>query len=1086
MTVNFTKYSHSCAVMLLTFCLSVISLSGIAQVKPASPQITVSGYVRDGADGTPLPGASVSISDSRSGAITNADGSFTVKTAPGSTLTFTIVGYLPRSINVRENNNHLIVALPVDKKVLKDVVIIGYQEASRKTVTAAVTSINPKSLMDVPAPTFDALLQGRAPGLDVQNYSGEPGVRSNVVMRGNTAVSRTINSNPADNVGKTSLARALSGPLYVIDGVPQTTEDIAAINYGTGTNTDVMAGIAINDIQTIDILKDASAAAIYGSRGAGGVIIIKTKRGISGKPKVDFSTYHGFTEKPQLEKVVIGAEERRAKWDLINHYGAWGTLKDIPQVLTDSLNPAYNNANDYQDAMYRTGRIDNYDVSVSGGNDLVNYRYGLNYYDEQGIVKKSGLKRYSFSSSTALNLSPNLKISTQIRYSKLDRPRSISDLSGGFGAFNGGYYASSPLPTSLLYMTDASKDFIFGNSSTATDQNTNDNLSISPVIDWRISKKFNFTTVISFTQTNSRMDSYTPGIARRDGTGMATSFTDKSNNYLMSNTLQYTTTLGTNHSFNILAGQNTEFWEYRSTYAYAIGIPNDQIHTVTVLNKNLADTRSDLLQSGIQSLFLRANYSYKERYLLSGVITADASSRFGKNNRWGYFPSISGGWIISDEPALKSASNWLTLLKLRASYGVTGRQPDGGDNYLSYNTYTIGAGGFPGSTNPATGNNYAFGYNGVPAVALNFDKGLTNNNLSWEKNTQTNLGLDVSLFSGRINVVADAYVKNTNGGIFNLNVPVTTGYSILTANAIGIRNTGVEMQLIANIFKPASAFQWQTLLNLAHNDNIITSLPNGGRDIYLDKYLLRQGQPLNSYNVFNKSGIYKTDADVPINKVTGQPLSFYGGAFRGGDPIWADTNGDGILDDKDYIPAGNPNPKVTGGFGNTFSYKGFTLYVFCTFTAGRKIFNDYLAGKLSQLVPTDDGDPNPYHSISTHSLPDLSNINYWKNPGDNAEYPSLSSVYGTRYKYAMVSSAWIESGAYFRVKNVSLSYSFNQGVLDKIHFKRLRIYALADNLYLFKQSTHIPDPEQVDAFGIYSGSGYPIPKKFTLGLDISL
>lgn len=1086
MTVNFTRYSHRCTVMLLTLCLALLSLPGIAQVNPATTKIVVAGFVRDGFDGTPLPGVSISISDSKSGAISNADGSYSLKANPGSTITFTIVGYLPHAVIVKENNAHLNITLPVDRKALKDVVVIGYQEASRKTVTAAVTSINPKTLLDVPTPTFDALLQGRAPGLDVQNYSGEPGVRSNVVMRGNTAVSRNINSNPADPAGKTSLARALSGPLYVIDGVPQTTEDIAAINYGTGTNTDVMAGIAINDIQSIDILKDASAAAIYGSRGAGGVIIIKTKRGISGKPRVDFATYHGLTEKPQLDKVVIGAEERRAKLDLIKHYGNWGNLQNLPQILTDSLNPAFNNANDYLGGLYRTGRVDNYDVSISGGNDLVNYRYGLNYYDEQGIVRKSGLKRYSFSSSTGLNLSSNVKVSTQIRYSKLDRPRSISDLSGGFGAFNGGYYASSPLPTSLMYMTDASRDFIFGSGSGSTDQNTNDNLSISPVIDWRISKKFSFNTVISFTQTNSRMDTYTPGIARRDGTGVATSFTDKSNNYLMSNTLQYTTNVGKNNSINLLAGQNTEFWEYRATYSTAIGIPNDQIHTVTVLNKDLADTRSDLLQSGIQSLFLRANYSYKERYLLSGVITADASSRFGKNNRWGYFPSVSAGWIISDEPALRSASNWLTLLKLRASYGITGRQPDGGDNYLSYNTYNIGAGGFAGSTNPATGNNYAFGYNGIPAVALNFDKGLTNNNLSWEKNAQTNLGLDLSLYNGRFNVVADAYVKKTNGGIFNLNVPVTTGYSILTANAIGIRNTGIELQLIANLLNPSSKFQWQTLLNLAHNDNIITSLPNGGRDIYLDKYLLRQGQPLNSYNVFRKTGIYATDADVPVNKVTGQPLSFYNYPFKGGDPIWQDSNGDGILDATDYVPAGNPNPKVTGGFGNTFSYKGFSLYVFCTFTAGRKIFNDYLAGKLSQLIPTDDGNPDPYHSISTHALPDLSNINYWRNPGDNAEYPMLSSVSGTHYKYAMVSSAWIESGTYFRVKNVSLSYSFNQGVLDKLHFKRLRIYALADNLYLFKQSKNIPDPEQVDAFGVYSGSGYPIPKKFTLGLDLSL
>jgi TonB-linked SusC/RagA family outer membrane protein len=1082
MTVNFTKCSYRCTVLLLTLSLTLIAVFTNAQ----DARVNISGIVTDGGDGQPLPGVSISLSDSKSGTVSGVDGGFTLKANIGSTLTFKLLGYLPFTYKVKTPDTKVDVQLKRDQTDLKDVVVIGYQEVSRKNVTASVTSVNPKSLLDVPTPTLDALLQGRAPGLDVQNFSGEPGVRSNVVMRGNTAVSRNINSDFTSSAGKASLARALSGPLYVIDGVPQSTEDIAAINYGSGTNTDALAGIAVNDIQSIDILKDASASAIYGSRGAGGVIIITTKRGITGKPKVDFSTYHGITDMPNLDKVVIGAEERRAKMALINHYGSYNNLNNIPQILTDSLNPAFNNANDYQGQLYRTGVVDNYDLSVNGGTNLINYRYSLNYYNEQGIIKKSGFQRYSFSGTTGLNLSPKLNISTQIRYNRADRPRSINDLSGGYGPFNGGYYASSPLPSSLLYLSAANKDFIFGNTSNQTDRNSDDNLSISPVIDWKISKKWNFNTVISYNAHTARVDSYTPGAVRRDGTGMASSFVENRNNYLMSNALQYTTGLGKNHTLNVLLGQNTEYMEYRATMSSAVGIPNDQIRTVTVLNKNLASTSSDLLQSGIQTGFLRVNYTYKGRYLLSAVMNADASSRFGRDNRWGYFPSVSGGWVISDEPWLKEQSSWLTLLKLRASYGETGRQPDGGDNYLSYNTYSIGAGNFPGSTNPATGTNQSFTYNGVPAVSLNFDKGLSNPKLSWEKTSQSNLGLDITLLNGRFNFVADAYVKTTHGGIFTLAVPVTTGYSTNTANAIGVRNTGVEMQIIANIFKPSAKFQWQFLLNIAHNDNMITSLPNGGRDIYLDKYLLRRGQPINTYNTFKATGIYKTDADVPVNPVTGQVLNFYGYPFRGGDPIWQDSNGDGILDATDYVPSGNPNPKLTGGFSNTFTYRRFTLDIFCTFTAGRKIYNDYLAGRLSQLVPTDDGDSNPLHSISTHSFPDLSDINYWQNAGDNAQYPSLSSVTGTRYKYALVSSQWVESGAYLRVKKISLGYTLAPALLERIHLKRVRVYGLVDNLYIFQKSKNVPDAEEVDAFGVYSGSGYPIPKKFTFGLDISL
>jgi TonB-linked SusC/RagA family outer membrane protein len=1085
MTVNFTRHRHCYVLLLLTLSLTMISLLGFAQT-PAE-KVTVAGTVKDGGDGSFLPGVSIAIVGTKTGTVSNVDGGFALKVAEGSSITFSIVGYQPFTYKVTGNNANMNVVLKRDNKDLKDVVVIGYQETSRKTVTASVTSINPKTMLDIPTPNFDALLQGRAPGLDVQNFSGEPGVRSNVVMRGNTAVSRNINSDFTSASGKASLARAVSGPLYVIDGVPQTTDDIAAISYGDGTNTDVLAGIPINDIQSIDILKDASAAAIYGSRGAGGVIIITTKKGMTGRPKVDVSTYHGLTERPELDKILTGSAERQAKMALIQHYGSYTTTQTLPMILTDSLNPAFNNANDYQGDMYENGLVHNYDVSVSGGSQQVTYRYSLNNYDETGIIKKSGIKRYSINSNVGLQLAPNFKINTQIRYVRLDRPRSLSDLSGGFGPFNGGYYASSYLPTSLLYISPTKHDFIFGNTTTQGDANVNDNLAISPSIDWQITKKLAFNTVISLNLANSRKDSYIPGAIRQDGTGKASSFSDNTNNYLVYNTLQYTTGIGKDHSLNFLVGQNTEYMQYRASQLQAIGIPNDQIHTVTVLDKNLADSRTDLLQSGIQSLFARANYAYRNKYLLSLVLNRDASSRFGAKNRWGTFPSASAGWILSDEPFLKSAADkWLTLLKLRLSYGVTGRQPDEGDNYLAYDTYDIGSGYFPGSTNPITGANNSLSYNGVPAISLDFGKGLTNKHLSWEKTTQYNVGADLTILNGRFNAVADAYVKQTNGGLFTLNVPVTTGYSTITANAIGIRNTGIELQLIGNIFKPSDKFQWQTILNIAHNDNIITDLPNGGRDIYLDKYVLRRGQPLNSYNVFKVKGIYKTDADVPVNPVTGQVPNFYGYPFKGGDPIWQDSNGDGVLDATDYVPAGNPNPKVVGGFSNTFSYKGFSLYIFTTFTIGRQIFNDYLAGKLSQLVPTDDGNADPYHSLSWHSMPDLSNINYWRNPGDNATYPSLSSVSGTHYKYAAVSSAWVENGTYYRIKTVSLSYALRQKTLERMHLTRLRIYGMVDNLALFQKSKLVPDAEQVDAFGVYSGSGYPIPKKFTLGLDLSL
>jgi TonB-linked SusC/RagA family outer membrane protein len=1063
-----------------------MSTAHAQDTKSPSNQVTVAGVVKDASG--PLPGASIVITGSNSGISANASGGFSLKVEKGKSITVRMLGYEPQIIIVTSENTNLVVVLKTDPKTLQDVVVIGYQQVLRKSISAAVTSIDPKTIADIPAPTFDALLQGRVAGLNVQNFSGEPGVSSNVVLRGNTAISRTVDNNTATASGKASLARAISGPLYVIDGVPQSTEDLAAINYGSGTGTDVLAGIPISDIQNIDILKDASASAVYGSRGANGVIIITTKKGIAGKTRINFSTYHGITDRPSLDKVVIGAEEVRAKMNLINHYGSYDNLKNIPQILTDTLNPAFNNANDYRGGIYQTGKVDNYDLAISGGNDLVTFRYGLNYYNEDGIIKRTGLQRYTLNSSVGLNLSSRLKINTQIRFYRVDRPTSLSDLSGGVNPFTGGYYASSPLPASTLYLTQANKDFIYGNTSVSTDQNSNNSISISPTIDWQISDHWLFNTVISYESAGSRRDGYTPGNVRQSGYGYASSFVDNSANYLMSNNIQYSTTLNKVHHINVLLGQNTEYHSYRATDAEADGIPNDQISVVKVINKNSSTAYSDLIESGIQTGFLRLNYDFKGRYLLSGVFNADASSKFGPGNRVGYFPSVSAGWIISDEPFMQRTKTWLTLFKLRGSFGITGRQPDGGSNYLSFNSYSIGAGSFSGSTSPQTGQNLSTTYNGVAAISPNFDPnngaGVSNKNLTWEHSKQFNIGVDLTFLDGRFNFVADAYVKNTSKGLFTVNLPVTTGFTSIESNAIGTQNRGIELSFIAHYLNPKSKFQWETDFNIAYNQNEITSLPNGGRDIYVGYVVLRQGQPINEFNLFKQTGIYKTDKDVPVNPVTGAPLSFYGYPFKGGDPKWQDTNGDGVLDQTDYVPAGNPNPKFTGGFNNVFGYKNWSLSVFCTFTLGRDIYNDYLAGTLSHLVPTNDGDPNPLHSIANNAFPDLSGINYWQNPGDNAQYPSLSSVSGTRYKYAAVSSAWIENGSYLRVKTVSLSYVFSPEILKSLKVSRIRIYGMVDNLHIF-QSKGVPDAEEVDAYGIYNGSGYPIPKKFTMGLDVS-
>jgi len=1038
--------------------LILLCLHGFAQEQK------VTGTVKD-KTGSPLPGVTITDKDLKtSGTVTDVNGNFSLIVKGNSKIiVFSFIGYDNQEVSVAGRTS-VNVVMEINSKMLGDVVVIGYQEVSRRKNTAAIATVKGDAIANLPAPSVDMMLQGRVSGVNVQNFSGEPGIRNSVVIRGNSSVLRGYDE-----------ARALSAPLYVIDGIPTSVTEFGGID-ASGTGTNAIAGINPNDIESIDILKDASAAAIYGSRGSNGIIIIKTRKAKTGKPEFNFSTYVGITQKPKLIEVVAGAEERRMKMDVLNLYNGFADNQTLPMMLTDSLNPDFNNATDWQSYFYQTGMINNYDLSMAGATDAINYRLSLGHYKEDGVVKNTGFKRYSILASINAKVTPWLNSSSRFRVTRTDRPRSINERTGSFFAFD-----TYSLPSSFFSLTESSREYLLGNDN-RQDKNINNNLQFSNAFNVDLAKGLLFNTTVNYENRNSSRNYFQPSVVRDNGYGYASSYTDKVEIASLFSTLEYTTKFG-NHHLNMIGGTNMEYTKWNWNFGSADLIPNDNAWAVNVANKQFSNTSSATEETGLQSIFLRLNYDFKDRYLLSAVLNRDASSKFGKDNRWGTFPSISLGWIVSDEPALQNSLGFMNFLKLRGSWGITGNQPE--RNYLGYNNYTVNQAGF-------ADNGEVTSYNGTSVITPNYYSGIAQKDLSWEESKQGNLGLEAGFFKDRIRLIVDLYKRELTKGFFDFLLPNASGYTLAQTNAIGLRNSGVEVTINTRNLNPKSALQWNTDITFSYNQNVITALPNGGRSIifnyntgvYGSDYLLSVGLPVNQFYVFEFKGIYSRPEDVPYNLLTGQPMkNFVGWDYHAGDPILVDQDGNfDLKEPMDQIVGGDPNPKFYGGILNNLTYKGFSLGIFLSYTLGRDILNSYENRRLEYLFEAtgDGGERN----LASRAIMDINKLNFWKKSGDIADLPTFSLVDGTRspYRFLDKSTMYIEKGDYLRIKYITAGYSFSQQLLSKLKVKRLRLYGVIDNLYTFQKST-IPDAEGVNAYGIYTGDGYPIPKKFTIGLD---
>jgi len=1026
-------------------------------------QVTnITGTIKDD-KGRTLPGITISERGTKNQASSGSDGSFTIKVKGIPTaLIISGVGYKKQEIPVNKEG-HVSINLEESTNDLSEAIVTGYTTISRRKTTGSISSITSKEIENLPAASIDVLLQGKLPGVNVQNFTGQPGVKTSLVIRGNTNIPRSNGDFDADNL--------TSNPLYVLDGIPVSDDEIKNFNV-TGTN--YLASLNPNDIESVDVLKDASAAALYGARANNGVIIIKTKRGTLGKPKLSLNTYQGYVTKPAKVETLIGAAERRKKMELIYKYANDAQAQSIPQLLTDSLNPAFNNNNDYQDLFYQSGYVQNYDLAVSGATENVNYRISGGMYNEKGIVKSTGYKRYSFTSNVNFNITQNLEFLTNFKASTGKRLEG----KGTTDFLKQGRYRSvfgiNPIsmPTSLLGMSDDDVNSIINPYDYQRNDNVNVDLSGVGELRYTFLNDFRISTRSIINYSTAKNDFASPSTINTDGLAYAKSTYTQYRKYLLTNNLLWTKSLNDVHNITATFVQEYETRKNEGLYLLGRDIPNDNIQVIKGIASQNLSGYSDQSTYAKLSFLGAAHYDYKGKYLFDAVYRGDASSRFGKNNKWGYFPSLAAGWILTEEDFL-SQSQWVKELKIRGSWGRTGDESSIGDNDR-YNAYIAGNGSYPG--------NYGSTYAGGTAVIPNY-AGITNDDITWQKTETWNAGVDALLFDGRLTLNVDAYVRNTTGQMLSIAIPEYTGYLSTFTNAAGVRNSGIEINLMGRVFGREKALQWTPSINFSFNKNIVTALPNGNRDLYYDQAVYVVGKPLNMFYGYLVNGALSTQDDIIVNPYTGAVGASKWGTLKPGYPNWVDVNGDYKISDaigeNDMTFFGDPNPKVTGGFTNFFSYKDFSLQILTTFTFGRDIINNTFAQRMSNGFFY--GNPK---DLSKASIGNLGNYDFWQQEGDISRYPAANPYMGL-YAWRAGQSMFMEPGWYIRIKNINLAYRFDKLKhvwMNRAGINSFRIYGTIDNVHMFQKFSGV-DAERVDTRGFDYGDGYPLPSKYTLGVQ---
>lgn len=970
-------------------------------------QITVQGVVKD-QTGETVIGASVMEKGTTNGTITGIDGDFSLNMSPNGTLVVSFVGYKTQEVQVK-GQKQLQVVLSEDAEMLDEVVVIGYGTMKKSDLTGAVSSIGNKDIKDSPVSNLGQAIQGKISGVQIVD-AGKPGDNVSIKIRGLGSI------NNCD-------------PLVVIDGVP----------------TDLgLSSLNMADVERLDVLKDASATAIYGSRGANGVVMITTKRGTEGKGKLAVSANYSFQNATNVPSLLNAAQYAELSNDMMVNSGR--------NPNPEWANPSELGAGtDWVDELLRTGVMQNYTVSYSGGNEKSHYYVSGGFLDQSGIVKSVNYRRFTFQSNSDAQVLKWLKFSNNITFSA-DTKKS--------GSYNIGD-ALKALPIYPVKNEDGSWSGPDGNSEwygstrnpigpTELNKSQTDgyNFLANLTAELTFTKWLKFKSTFGYDAKFWFIDNFTPKYNWKPTPTEETSrykSDNKSFTYLWDNYFLFDHTFAEKHRVGLMAGMSAQW----NTNDYL----NAQKNVFMFDNVHEMDNGEEMYAIGgnetewaLLSYMARVNYSYEDRYLLTATIRRDGSSRFGKKHRWGTFPSVSVAWRASQEKWFPK-NDYINDLKVRAGYSVTGSQASVGNySYLaSYNTSV-----------------YPFGISSGNQTAL-VSSTLANPYIHWEEVAQTNIGFDASLFNSRVMFSFDAYLKETRDMLVKASIPITSGFEDTTTtytNAGKVRNQGIEMSL--HTINLTGELGWETNLTATYNKNKIKDL-NSDVPYYINQInnsyvtMLAKDYPINVFYGYVTDGIFQNQSEVNTHAV--QP------GAEPGDIRFRDLNNDGVINDSDRTVIGNPNPSWLFSMNNSLSYKGFELSVFLQGIAGNKIYN---ANNID----------NTGMAAAYNQTTDV--LKRWQGEGTSNSMPR--AVFGDPNQNTRVSDRFVENGSYLRLKNITLSYTFPKQWLQKAQIENARLSLSCENVATITGYSGF-DPE-VGINGI-DQNRYPISRTFSLGLNFN-
>lgn len=1073
----------------------LVILMGMVYSAAMAQDRKVSGTVKD-SKGDALPGVSVREAGTSNGTASDETGKFTL-TLKGTNpvLEFTFMGYAKTTIKADGRATYTVV-LQSDAQQLKDVVITGYEQKKRKTLTTSVTRLDAEEIQNIPAASVVNLLQGRVAGLAVVNNAGSPGVGAPVFIRGNASVASSFNDD-----------RIFSDPLFVVDGIQVPADRASAKGFNVnafGSGNSPISWLNPNDIESIDVLKDAAAAAVYGSRGANGVIIIKTKTAKTGKPKIDVRAYNGISFTPSLFPILGGKAEREAKVDIWTRFAPYDQrMSGMPIQMTDSLNPFFNNSTDWQSMYFRTGRIQNYDASIQAGNEMGNYRIGGGYYSEDGIVINTGFKRYTANFTGRLLPNKKTTIVMQTYLGRTDRSRGNSK--NGQGINSQGIWS---IPSSVYMVPDKSP---YGGGmldaySKNRDKNYTNTINTSLQLMYQVIPNLLFTSTASLSNATDKRDYFFAAVAN-NGFSDAGQYNAVSNAYTWTNQLSYNYfTPNNDHNFGAFLVQEFNKNTLETTQIDGKRGPSDNIQVVSGFSPGRTTTRTGYGANATSSVLGKINYGYREKYLVDASLRADGSSKLAPDKRWGYFPTVSAAWRIAEEPFVKNSLPWLNEAKVRLSWGKTANQYV--ENFASVSSLNANAGGF---NEPAE--NYVSTYGGTPVAIQNFAQ-MQNPDLQWEYSDQTNLGIELSAFKGRVSLVGDLYQRYTEGGTYDELLPTSAGYTIIKRNGIDMLNTGYELTLSVNVLGDKSPVGWTTRFMFSNNTTKVAKLPNNNRPFFVDNLtMVKVGSAPYGYVFMVNDGVWQSNGEVPVDPFTGNKLYFDYGylPYREGSPRFLDLNGDFKINDlngdgtrevNDRVWVGDPTAKVDGGWVNTVSWKGFTLDMMFNFRFGVKVVNSALQRYWNSVKVTGGGGQFPNYTKFDYfngnsqdwgGIPPLGEYDiYGFAPGDrggvDARFPTLDYWTGSIQTFWNIydyKSAFVEDASFVRLKNVMLSYNVSPVFLKRFGLERLMVYGNTENVFILTKYAG-RDPEAIEfPSGYDRGRNYPLSRKITLGLNLT-